>query len=92
MSETTYYQRNRKITINRAKEYYKYNKKVLREKPRNKYREFSEEEKDIKREYGRNRYKNISEQNKQRLKQYQKVIVRLKNHDSFYLFFFLYIL
>ena len=38
MSETTYYQRNREIIINRAKEYYKNNKGVLKEKAKNKYR------------------------------------------------------
>ena len=32
MSETTYYQRNRETILNRAKCYYKNNKKVLREK------------------------------------------------------------
>ena len=32
MSEITYYQRNRDIILNRAKEYYKNNKKLLRER------------------------------------------------------------
>ena len=31
MSEITYYQRNRDIILNRAKEYYKNNKELLRE-------------------------------------------------------------
>ena len=48
MSETTYYQRNREMILNRANEYYKNNKEVLREKAKNKYRELSEEEKNIK--------------------------------------------
>ena len=39
MSETTYYQRNREIILNRAKDYCKNTKEVLREKARNKYRE-----------------------------------------------------
>ena len=60
MSETTYYQRNREIILNRAKDYYKNSKKVLREKARNKDREFSDEQKNEKREYGRNRYHNMS--------------------------------
>ena len=47
MSETTYYQRKR--TPNRAKEYYENNKKVLREKARDKYRQLSGKEKGIKR-------------------------------------------
>ena len=32
MSETTYYQRNRDITLNRAKEYYQNNKELLQER------------------------------------------------------------
>ena len=49
--ETTYYKRNRETRLNRetilnrAKEYYKNNKEVLREQARNKYRELSKEEK-----------------------------------------------
>ena len=72
MSETTYYQRNREIILNRAKDCYKNKKEVLKGKAKNKYRELSEEQKDIKREYGRNRYKNMSEEDKGRLKEYQK--------------------
>ena len=53
MSETTYCQRNREVILNRAKDYYENNKKILRERAKNKYRELSEEEKDIKREYGK---------------------------------------
>ena len=45
MSETTYYQRNREVTLNRAKGYYENNKELLRERAKNKYRELSEEEK-----------------------------------------------
>ena len=45
MSETTYYQRNREIILNRAKDYYENNKELLRERAKNKYRELSEEEK-----------------------------------------------
>ena len=59
MSETTYYQRNREVILNRARDYYENNKEVLREKANNKYRELSEEEKNIKREYGRSRYHNV---------------------------------
>ena len=53
MSETTYYQRNREVTLNRAKDYYENNKELLRERAKNKYRELSEEEKNINREYGK---------------------------------------
>ena len=38
MSEVTYYQRNRDIMLNRAKEYYKNNKELLQERAKNKYR------------------------------------------------------
>ena len=51
MSETTYYQRNRDVILNRAKHYYKNNKELLRESAKNKYRELFEEEKDIRRKY-----------------------------------------
>ena len=65
MSETTYYQRNREVILNRANDYYENNKELLRERERarNKYRELSEEEKNIKREYGKKRYHNLSEEN-----------------------------
>ena len=48
MSETTYYQRNRDIMLNRAKNYYENNKELLWERAKNKYRSLSEDEKDIK--------------------------------------------
>ena len=79
MSGTTYYQRNREVILNRANNYYENNKGLLRERAKNKYRELSEDEKNIKREYGRNKYHNMSEKKKKRLKDYQKIIVRLKN-------------
>ena len=72
MSETTYYQRNREVTLNRAKDYYRNNRGELKVNPRDKYRELSEEEKDIKREYGRNRYNNMPKEDKERLKECQK--------------------
>ena len=74
MNETTYYQRNRDMILNRAKDYYENNKELLRERERanNKYRELSEEEKDIKGKYSKNRYHNMSEEKKQKLKEYQK--------------------
>ena len=43
-SETTYYQRNREVISNRAKEYYERNKDVLGKQARNKYRELSNEQ------------------------------------------------
>ena len=34
MSKTTYYERNRDVILNRAKDYYKNNKELLRERER----------------------------------------------------------
>ena len=65
MSEQTCYQRNRDLILNRAKEYYKNDKKRLQEQAKNKYRELSEQKTNIKREYGRNRYHYMSEEMKQ---------------------------
>ena len=50
--ELTYYQRNRDVILNRAKDYYENDKERLREQARDKYRNLSEEEKNKKREYG----------------------------------------
>ena len=52
-ADLTYYQRNREIILNRAKDYYENDKERLREQARDKYRNLSEEEKNKKREYGK---------------------------------------
>ena len=44
----TYYQRNRDVVLNRAKDYYEDDKERLREQARDKYRKLSEEEKNKK--------------------------------------------
>ena len=49
----TYYQKNRDVIPNTAKDYYENNKKRLREQVRDKYRNLSEEKKIKKREYGK---------------------------------------
>ena len=69
MDNITYYQRNRKIMLNRAKNYYENDEERL---VRNKYKNLSEEDKEKKREYGKNRYHNMPEEKKQKLKEYQK--------------------
>ena len=51
--ELTYYQNNRNVILNRAKDYYENDKDRLREQAKNKYRNLSEEEKNKKREYGK---------------------------------------
>ena len=71
--------KNRDVILSRAKDYYKNDKERLREKARDKFRNLSKEEKNGKQKYGRNRYYNMSEGKKQRLKEYQKIVVRLKN-------------
>ena len=88
MSETTYYQRNREVILNTAKDYYENNKELLRERERerervkNKYRELSEEEKNIIKDYGKKRYHGMSEENKKKLKGYQKSYREAKKHGS----------
>ena len=72
-ADLTYYQRNRDVILNRAKDYYENDKKRLRVPARDKYRNLSEEEKNKKRENGKNRYHNMSEEKKQRLKEYRKI-------------------
>ena len=43
--DSTYYQRNRDVILNTAKDYYENDKERLRERARGKYRNLSEEEK-----------------------------------------------
>ena len=64
MSGTTYYERNRDVILNRAKDYYENNKELLRERAKNKYTELSENEKDAKRLYQRDRYHNMTSEEK----------------------------
>ena len=73
MDNTTYYQRNKEIMLNRAKDYYEYDKERLREQARNKYRNLSEEDKKKKRESMEKIYIIICLKKKmQELKEYQK--------------------
>ena len=50
-ADLTYYQRNRDVIINRAKDYYENDKERLRERARDKCRNLSEEEKNKKTEF-----------------------------------------
>ena len=43
MNNTTYYQKDREIILNRAKDYYENDKERLKEQAKNKYRNLSEE-------------------------------------------------
>ena len=47
-TDLTYYQKNRDVILNRAKDYYENDKERLREQAREKYRNLSEEEKNKK--------------------------------------------
>ena len=58
-NELTYYQKNREVTLNRAKGYYENDKERFREQARDKHRKKSK-----KREYGKNRYHNICQKKK----------------------------
>ena len=72
-TDLTYYQKNRDVILNRAKDHYENDKKRLREQARGKYRNLSEDEKNKKRrEYGKSRCGIVSDENKKRLKEYEK--------------------
>ena len=45
MSETSFYQRNRDVILNRAKDYYKSDKERLRDNGRDKYRNYLKKKK-----------------------------------------------
>ena len=62
MGDLTYYQRNRDVILNRAKDYYEYDKERVREQAKDKYRNMSKNDKNKKREYGKNRYHNMSQE------------------------------
>ena len=91
MSNTTYYQKNRDVILNRAKDYYENDKKRLREEARDNYRNLSEEKK-IKRE-------NMEEtdtliclkKRNKRLKEYQKNYCETKKLKLKFLLFFIFI-
>ena len=76
--ELTYYQGNKDVILNKAKDYYENVKERLREQARDKYRNLSEEEKNKKRDYGKKQILQCVSIKKQRLKEYHKIIVRLK--------------
>ena len=59
-ADLTYYQKNRDVILNKAKDYYENDKKRLREQARDKYRNLSEEEQKLKGKiWKKNRYRNI---------------------------------
>ena len=75
MSDLTYYQRNRDVILNRAKDYCENDEERLREQTRDKYRNLYVEEKNIKREHGKNRYHNMSAGKKTKTKRISKKLL-----------------
>ena len=51
MTEKTYYQKNRDVILNRAKDQYENDKERLREQARNRYHDMSKEKKQKLKEY-----------------------------------------
>ena len=62
ITDLSYYQKKWSVILNKAKDYYKYNKERLKEQVRDRYRRLSEEEKNKRRVYGKNRYRNMPEE------------------------------
>ena len=64
------------MILNKAKDYYKNNKKRIRKQARDKYINLSEEQKNKKREYGKNRYHIMSEEKKTKTKRISKKLLQ----------------
>ena len=77
-ADLTYYQRNRDVILNRAKDYYENDKERLREQARDKYRNLFEEEKNKKGEYGKYRYRSMSGEKKAKTKRISEKLSRDK--------------
>ena len=71
-TDLTYYQINRDVILNIAKDYCENDEERLRKKAKDKYRNLSEKEKYKKREYGKKQISQYVWRKKQRLKEYQK--------------------
>ena len=69
-TDLTYYQKNINVILNRAKDYYKYNKQRLMIQAREITETYLKKNKIKKREYAKNRYRNMSEEQKPKLKEY----------------------
>ena len=70
-AELTYYQWNRGVILNRAKDY-ENDTERLRRQARDKYINLPEEENNKKRDYGKNRYHNMPEEKKTKAKRISK--------------------
>ena len=81
MSESvdlTYYQKNRDVILNRAKDYYKNDKQRLREQAKDKYRNLSEEEKIQKENMGKKDIPICLKKKHKNQKNIKKIVVRQK--------------
>ena len=76
--ELTYYQRNRDVILNRAKDYYENDKERLRGQARDKYGNLSEEEKSKKRKYEKNQIPQYVWRKKTKIKRISKKLSRGK--------------
>ena len=74
-TDLTYYQKNRNVVLNRAKDYYENNKDRLREQAKKNIGTYLKKIRIKKENMEKNRYRNMSEKKKQKLKEYQKIIV-----------------
>ena len=74
--DSTYYQRNRDVKLNTAKDCYENGLERLREQARHKYRNLSEEEKKKKREYGRKQISQYVRRKKTKTKEISKKLSR----------------
>ena len=72
MSDWTYYQKNRDVILNRAKDYYENNKERLREQATDKTETWLKKTKTKKENIQKTDIINMSEEKTQRLKKYQK--------------------
>ena len=70
MSELTYYQRNKDVILNRARDYYENDKDRLRKQTKDSCRNLFEEDKNKKENMEKNRCHNMSDKKKGRLKEY----------------------
>ena len=80
----TYYQRNRDVILNRAKDYHEMIKRDYENRQEINIKTYlKKKKKKKKKEYGKNRYRNIyfreknRERKKKRLKEYQKIIKKV---------------
>ena len=78
-ADLTYYQRNRDVILNRAKDYYENDKERLWEEVKDKYRNLSEDENNQKKEYGKKQIPCYIWIKETKIKRLKKIIGRQKS-------------